>query len=146
MTKHIKIWPIVVAALFILVLIKILSTTRAISNLEDPYVSCSSERTVFSLSPGQITGITLQNGNGYTVEITDPDEIQAMVEQLNGFHFRYAAKPIPLNMGGWSQRIILTGAEGERSYLFWDHAIEVEDVTFHGSGHVFSDWIDIMNS
>lgn len=119
---------------------------RHIQTLNDPYVKFAADRTCFTISPDLIDSVTLQNGNGQEIVVTDPDQITEIVDHLNALRFRYIAKKWNVGMGGWSYRLTLSGVDGETYYLFWDGCIEIDGLLTYTEKGYFSDWIDRLES
>ena len=70
-----------------------------------------SQKLFAPIDPAQVTQVSIRNGNKLTrVDITDPEEIEEIVELLNDFSYRNSRNVPPA--GGWSYYLDVEGASG----------------------------------
>ena len=143
--SHKALWIIlaVIAALFIACWIfDLVWTNKMTSEMTDPFMR--PEKQVFNIDPAEVSSISVQNGNGDMHEF-EGDERTWAIDKLNGFKAKEINGLIPLDMSGWSYRVIIEKPNGEfGSYRLYDNAITCENVIFRGAKDEFSDFINYV--
>ena len=67
---------------------------------------------VLKLEAEEISSIWLQSGVcGEYIELTEPEEIQPVVDAINSFRCRFH-KPVVMGWGGWSYRFVIRFRDG----------------------------------
>lgn len=108
---------------------------------QDVYATQSEDGSLFSLNPDQIEAVTIMNPDGKAVEITNPEKILEVVDQLNSFRFYLHYTQTQTGMTSYDYNLILSGPAGEEGYPLHLSAIEVDGVLYYGSPLYFSNLI-----